>query len=331
MRQLAREIIAAAVLVAVPILACSSSQSSPTGGTGGSGNNNGNGSGGQPSSTGGGRSSASGGAGLGGDLGTAGGPGSGGTGANRGTGGGSGGAGMGGTGATGDTTGTGLGGAGGVTGSGGRVLGSGGSGGTAGLSGVVGNCPWRNTAPVTIATPFAAPDNSLTFTPPTIPCVMFPITSYGGKGDGTTVNTTAFASAVAAAKAAGGGVVDVPSGTWATGPIHLDSNIELHLESGATIQFSANAMDYLPAVLTRWEGLDVMNYSPFVYALHATNVAITGTGTLQGPGDTWGGGVANWKSGSSSEDQRVYNAVAVDALGDLRDRRRRRRCRRRRR
>jgi polygalacturonase len=161
-------------------------------------------------------------------------------------------------------------------------------------------------APETVTTPFAAPDNSLTFTPPNIPCVIFSVTNYGGKGDGTTANTTAFSQAVAAASAAGGGVIDVPSGNWLSGAIHLASNIELHLETGATIVFSADATDNLPAVLTRWEGLDVMNYSPFVYALNATNVAITGTGTLKGPGNSWGGGIAAWKTASTTVDGNIY-------------------------
>jgi polygalacturonase len=164
-----------------------------------------------------------------------------------------------------------------------------------------------------VTTPFAAPDNSLTFTPPSIPCVLFPITNYGAKTDAATLNTMAFRQAVAAAKAAGGGVVDVPAGTWLTGAIQLESHIELHVESGATVLFSANASDYLPPVLTRWEGLDVMNWSPFVYALNATNVAITGEGTLKGPGNSWGGGIANWKAGSIAEDARVYQ-LYVSAL-----------------
>jgi polygalacturonase len=98
-------------------------------------------------------------------------------------------------------------------------------------------------------------------------------------------------------------VVDVPSGTFLTGPIHLASNIELHLESGSTILFSQTFADYLPVVLTRWEGLDVNNFSPFIYALNATNVAITGTGTINGQGSAWWG----WKSTQTTEDQNVYN------------------------
>ena len=162
-----------------------------------------------------------------------------------------------------------------------------------------GTCSWRNTAAITVAAPWG----NVTFTPPTIPCNIFNITSYGGVGNGTTSNTTAFKNAIAAAVAAGGGVVDVPSGTWLTGPIVLKSNIELHLESGSTIKFSQTFSDYLPVVLTRWEGLDVNNFSPFIYALSATNVAVSGTGTIDGQGSAWWG----WKSTQKTEDQNVYN------------------------
>ena len=144
---------------------------------------------------------------------------------------------------------------------------------------------------------------------------MFPITHYGSKADGTTLNTMAFSQAVAAARVAGGGVVDVPAGEFLTGAIHLDSNIELHLEAGATVKFSANTDDYRPLVLTRWEGLDVMNWSPMVYAFGATNVAITGTGTLQGPGETWGGGVPAWVSGAPAEDKRIYDLWSTMLAG----------------
>jgi polygalacturonase len=171
----------------------------------------------------------------------------------------------------------------------------------------------------TVMTPFAAPNNMLTFTTPTIPCNMFKITDYAAKGDGATKNTDAFKQAVAAAKAAGGGVVDVPSGNWLTGPIHLDSNIELHLEAGAVVTFSPDFADYgppaTPLVPTRWEGLDIMNWSPLVYCLNCTNVAITGSGKLFGNGAYWW----DWKSQSAVEDANVYNAIyaSIQANGGI--------------
>jgi polygalacturonase len=132
---------------------------------------------------------------------------------------------------------------------------------------------------------------------------MFDVADYGALPDGTTKNTDAFARAIADAAAAGGGVVDVPAGTWLTGPIHLASGIELHLEPGATILFSQTFADYLPPVPTRWEGLDVLNWSPFIYALDCTDVALTGAGTLNGQGAAW----ASWKMPSVQEAQRIYD------------------------
>jgi len=81
----------------------------------------------------------------------------------------------------------------------------------------------------------------------------------------------------------GGGRVIVSPGSWnIAGPLRLTSNIELHLEAGATLLFSDDPDHYLPPVLTRWEGTEVFGYSPFVYAYHAHNVAITGHGTING-------------------------------------------------
>ena len=83
-----------------------------------------------------------------------------------------------------------------------------------------------------------------------------------------------------AVAAAGGGRVTVPAGEWETGPLHLRSNVELHLEEGAVLRFSDKAADYLPAVEVSWEGVECINYSPLIYAYGCTNVAITGGGTL---------------------------------------------------
>jgi len=84
-----------------------------------------------------------------------------------------------------------------------------------------------------------------------------------------------------AAAAKGGGCVVVPAGEhFSDGPIRLGSNVELHLDEGATLVFSDDPAKYLPAVPTSWEGVECLNYSPLVYAYGCTNVAITGRGTL---------------------------------------------------
>lgn len=125
--------------------------------------------------------------------------------------------------------------------------------------------------------------------PPVFPAQDFPITDFGAFGDGVHDNTIAFRNAIAAASAAGGGRVTVPAGNWFTGPIHLASNINLHLAKGAVVRFSTDPEACLPLVLTRWEGVELYNYSPLIYACDCENIAITGEGTLDGQGsnDTW--------------------------------------------
>lgn len=86
---------------------------------------------------------------------------------------------------------------------------------------------------------------------------------------------------------AGGGRVVVPAGEWFTGPIHLKSHVNLFLEEGAVVRFSDNPNDYLPAVMTSWEGLECYNYSPLIYAFECENVGISGKGTLAPVMDTW--------------------------------------------
>ena len=87
--------------------------------------------------------------------------------------------------------------------------------------------------------------------------------------------------------AAGGGRVVVPSGTWKTGPIHLRSNVELHLEDGARLVFSGNPDDYRPLVRSSFAGIECMTLSPLIYAYGCTNVALTGKGTIAPEMDVW--------------------------------------------
>lgn len=128
---------------------------------------------------------------------------------------------------------------------------------------------------------------------------VYSIPDYGAKADGS-LCTRAFADAMDAAAAAGGGRVFVPKGRWFTGPIHFRSNCELHLDDGAEVVFSQNPSDYLPAVPTTWEGIECWNYSPLVYAYCCTNVAISGSGVLRAfDGDFKSSFWATWQPSSS--------------------------------
>lgn len=115
----------------------------------------------------------------------------------------------------------------------------------------------------------------------------FPITAYGAVLGGTVDNTKAIAAAVDACHEAGGGRVVVPAGEWLTGPVHLKSNVNLHLAANAILRFTDKPEAYLPAVMTSWEGMECYNYSPLVYAFKCENVAITGKGMLKPDMNTW--------------------------------------------
>src|SRR3954453_2674632 len=88
----------------------------------------------------------------------------------------------------------------------------------------------------------------------------FVITNFGAARDGKTDCKPALDTAIAACTKAGGGRVLIPAGEWLVrGPIHLKSNVHLHVEKGATVRFSPDPADYLPAVPTRFEGNEVIN------------------------------------------------------------------------
>src|SRR5215212_4743063 len=119
---------------------------------------------------------------------------------------------------------------------------------------------------------------------PKFPARAFDITKYGAVGDGKASCTGAVRKAIAACVDAGGGQVIVPAGRFLTGALRLQSNVNLHLDDKATLAFTDDVKEY-PIVFTRWEGVELMNLSPFIYAFKAQDVAITGGGTLDGQAD----------------------------------------------
>ncbi|WP_024460639.1 glycoside hydrolase family 28 protein [Marinimicrobium sp. LS-A18] len=112
----------------------------------------------------------------------------------------------------------------------------------------------------------------------------FLVTEFGGKGDGETDNTGPIARAIEACAAAGGGRVVIPAGQFNTGAIHLKSSVNLHLQKEAVLSFYTDPEYYKPYVVTRWEGVELMGYSPLIYAYEQENIAVTGEGVLEGNG-----------------------------------------------
>ncbi|QBZ98900.1 glycoside hydrolase family 28 protein [Flavobacterium sangjuense] len=142
------------------------------------------------------------------------------------------------------------------------------------------------------------------------------VSDFGAVADGVFDNTQAFKKAIETCSANGGGIVSVSYGKYFTGPIHLQSNVNLHLEEGAELLFSTNTKDY-PIVHTSFEGVELMNYSPLIYAYQKSNVAVTGKGTINGQAGnqnwwSWcGKDVYGWKKGDP-----IQNVKRLMEMGD---------------
>ncbi|WP_053971186.1 glycoside hydrolase family 28 protein [Mangrovimonas sp. ST2L15] len=136
---------------------------------------------------------------------------------------------------------------------------------------------------------------------------VYNITDYGAQGDSVFDNTKIIDSVIRLCSSNGGGKVVIPEGKFFTGPIHLQDNVNLHLDKDAEILFKTDPKAYLPVIHTSYEGIELMNYSPLVYAYKKTNVAITGSGVLNGQANetNWWPwckkDVYGWKEGEPSQ------------------------------
>jgi polygalacturonase len=150
----------------------------------------------------------------------------------------------------------------------------------------------------------------------------FDINNYGAQVGGVIDNTQSFKKAIEVCSENGGGIVLVPSGKYLTGPIHLENNVNLHLEEGAEVLFSNNSVDY-PIVHTSFEGTELMNYSPLIYAYKKTNIAVTGKGILNGQANnenwwSWcGKDTYGWKKGAPNQNDTLnrFRLVAMAEEG----------------
>lgn len=112
------------------------------------------------------------------------------------------------------------------------------------------------------------------------------ILKYGAVNDGVTLNTIPINQAIAASSKNGGGVVLIPEGMWLTGPIELKSNVNLHLQKNALLQFTKDLNQY-KLVEGNWEGVAQMRNQSPIWANNEENIAITGYGIIDGAGDVW--------------------------------------------
>ncbi|ACX65101.1 glycoside hydrolase family 28 protein [Paenibacillus sp. FSL H8-0457] len=121
---------------------------------------------------------------------------------------------------------------------------------------------------------------------PVIPEHTVTITDYGAVGDGVYDNTQAFHQAIEACAKAGGGTLVIPPGIWLTGPIKLQSRIELHASAGAFVMFSKFFEDY-PILMSTYEGRQMFRCQSPLDGEGLEDVAITGGGIFDGSGEAW--------------------------------------------
>lgn len=140
------------------------------------------------------------------------------------------------------------------------------------------------------------------------------IVRYGAKADGVTLNTKAINQAIELCSQSGGGVVLIPRGLWLTASIILKSNVEIHTEDGALIQFTKD-YDQYALIKTNWEGSDAWRVQAPIYGIDLENIAITGNGVFDGGGEAW----RQLKKGKvvESDWKKVVNSGGV--LNDAKD------------
>jgi polygalacturonase len=143
---------------------------------------------------------------------------------------------------------------------------------------------------------------------PAIPNARFDIRDFGAEEGGLVKNTGAMQQAIETAARRGGGNVVIPPGTWLTGAIRLDNNINLYVSKGAELIFSQDPRDYLPVVFSRHEDVECYKYSAFIYADGKTNIAITGEGTLNGQGKPWW----DWKISKKNMEELLNQMADAD-------------------
>ncbi|WP_353720005.1 glycoside hydrolase family 28 protein [Dyadobacter sp. 676] len=131
--------------------------------------------------------------------------------------------------------------------------------------------------------PVRAPFPMPVFVKPVFPELTVSITDKGARMG--IMATQAIQAAIDEVSKKNGGTVVVPRGVWKTGRIILKSNVNLHVGEGAELHFSAEIGDYLPAVFTRNEGVELMSLGALIYADGQENIAVTGKGKLIGPPD----------------------------------------------
>ena len=140
---------------------------------------------------------------------------------------------------------------------------------------------------------------------------VFNVKSYGATGNGSTIDTAAINKAIAAASAAsGGGTVEFPAGKYKSVSIHLRSNVDIQLDAGATITAASSGFDAAePNSFSQYQDFGHSHFhDALIWGENLTNVAFTGSGTIDGAGNLKTGNI------SSGQADKAVSLAVVDGL-----------------
>ena len=113
------------------------------------------------------------------------------------------------------------------------------------------------------------------------------VTDYGARSDTSVQCTAVLQQCIDLCSRNGGGRVVIPAGHYKTGTIQLRSNVNLHLELGATLYGSTDLRDYR-RMTTTYKSL--RTHTPtiqLIYADSVHDVVIDGYGTIDGRGSVF--------------------------------------------
>jgi len=150
------------------------------------------------------------------------------------------------------------------------------------------------------------------------PVPVFNILSFGAVDDAKVSSTGAFTRAIAECRKAGGGIVEVPAGHFLTGPIDMVDNMTLQVDAGATVLFDPDRRLY-PDISSRWEGLTERGPHPLVFAEGRHNIALTGSGTIDGQGSVWWAAMDLAEKGNARPDRPIRRRPPLVQIKDCRD------------
>lgn len=107
------------------------------------------------------------------------------------------------------------------------------------------------------------------------------VNDFGAVGDGLTDDAPAIQRAIDSCSAAGGGSVIFESGkTYMAGPIHLKSDVDLHLKPNSVLLANPDESVYTESAFRANRGEGMM----WISGTDLRNVSITGTGRIDGNG-----------------------------------------------